>query len=786
MDLFKLVGSIFIQNNGADAQIDTTTSKAKTMASTVGSALQTAGQKISNVGKALAPVSAAAGAVLAGSVKSASNFTDAMAKVSTLVDTSSVSIENLSKMFMDLSNETGKSATELAEAGYQALSASVPVEKLGAFTKTATDLAKVGFTDTTTAVDVLTTAINAFGLETEDADSIATKLVKTQNLGKTTVNELASSMGKIIPTAAGMNVNIDNLTAGYVTLTKQGIATAESTTYMNSMLNELGDSGTDVGGILKEKTGKSFQELMDGGASLGDVLAILKGHADETGTNFNELWGSAEAGKAALAIVNSGTDEFNATLETMKENTNEVSEGLQKLDTPSAKLQKSWNRVKNSGIQLGTAVLHAIAPALDRMSSAVEKATTWFNSLDEGTKTTIATVLGIVAALGPVLIVVGKIISAIGTIMTIIQKLTGVINAAKGVFAAFNAVCAANPYVIIIAAIVALVAAFIYLWNTSEGFRNFWINLWNTVSSTVMNVVSAIGAWLSAAWAAIVATATALWNDLKNTLTNILNGLKVIVSSVWNAIKSTVVNVVNGIKSTVTSVWNAIKSTVTSVMNGIKTTITTVWNAAKSAVTTAVNGIKSSISSALNSAKSTVSSVFSAIKSSISEKINAAKSAVTTAISAIKSAFNFSWSLPHLALPHLSISGGFSINPPSVPHFGISWYKKAMEEPFLFTKPTIFDVNPLTGQAKGAGEAGNEMMYGHESLMNDIRNASGSEELVKAINDWMERLYALLSKYLPELANMDVVMDTGTVVGELAPAMDRKLGEYSGRKDRWN
>ena len=784
MDLFKLVGSIFIQNNGADAQIDTTTSKAKTMASTVGSALQTAGQKISNVGKALAPVSAAAGAVLAGSVKSASNFTDAMAKVSTLVDTSSVSIENLSKMFMDLSNETGKSATELAEAGYQALSASVPVEKLGAFTKTATDLAKVGFTDTTTAVDVLTTAINAFGLETEDADSIATKLVKTQNLGKTTVNELASSMGKIIPTAAGMNVNIDNLTAGYVTLTKQGIATAESTTYMNSMLNELGDSGTDVGGILKEKTGKSFQELMDGGASLGDVLAILKGHADETGTNFNELWGSAEAGKAALAIVNSGTDEFNATLETMKENTNEVSEGLQKLDTPSAKLQKSWNRVKNSGIQLGTAVLHAIAPALDKVSSAVEKATTWFNNLDEGTKTTIATVLGIVAALSPVLIGIGKFIALVGSVITAIGTITSAISGVGTVLAGLG--IAVNPIGLIVAAIALLAVGFVYLWNTSEGFRNFWINLWNTVSTTVMNVVSAIGAWLSAAWAAIVATATALWNDLKNTLTNILNGLKVIVSSVWNAIKSTVVNVVNGIKSTVTSVWNAIKSTVTSVMNGIKTTITTVWNAAKSTVTTAVNGIKSSISSALNSAKSTVSSVFSAIKSSISEKINAAKSAVTTAISAIKSAFNFSWSLPHLALPHLSISGGFSINPPSVPHFGISWYKKAMEEPFLFTKPTIFDVNPLTGQAKGAGEAGNEMMYGHESLMNDIRNASGSEELVKAINDWMERLYTLLSKYLPELANMDVVMDTGTVVGELAPAMDRKLGEYSGRKDRWN
>ena len=105
-----------------------------------------------------------------------------------------------------------------------------------------------------------------------------------------------------------------------------------------------------------------------------------------------------------------------------------------------------------------------------------------------------------------------------------------------------------------------------------------------------------------------------------------------------------------------------------------------------------------------------------------------------------------------------------------------------MEDPWLFTRPTLFDVNPVTGTAKGAGEAGNEMMYSHSKLMEDIRNASGTADLGEKI----DRLIDLLMKYLPQLANMQVVMDSGTLAGELAPVIDQKLGQTGKRKDRWN
>ena len=169
-------------------------------------------------------------------------------------------------------------------------------------------------------------------------------------------------MGKIIPTASSMGVSLDNLTATYVQLTKQGISTAEATTYANSMLNELGDSGTQVGKTLKEKTGKSLQELMASGYSVADVLKILQDDAKATGTNFNEIWSSSEAGKAAIALLNTGVDELNSTVETMASNTDDAGEALDKLDTPSVRINRAMNQLKNTGIQLGTAFLSALTP----------------------------------------------------------------------------------------------------------------------------------------------------------------------------------------------------------------------------------------------------------------------------------------------------------------------------------------------------------------------------------------------------------------------------------------
>ena len=871
MDLFRLVGSIFINNSDANSQIDNTTKKAEGMSKKLSSAFKTAGDKITGVGKTLAPISAGVGAILGASVKGASDFNDGMAKMSTLFDTTQTSVTDLSKEFLDLSNKTGLSATELAEAGYQALSAGQNVETVGKFVETAGNLAKAGFTSTTTAVDVLTTAMNAYGEGAGTAEEISNKLVRTQNLGKTTVDELASSMGKIIPTASSMGVNIDNLTSGYVSLTKQGIATAEATTYMNSMLNELGDSGTDLGGILKDQTGKSFQELMNEGYSLADVLQITKNYADENGIAYNELWGSAEAGKAGLAILNGGVEEFNSTVSTMADKTDDVGQALDKLNTPSAKARKALTQVKNSGIELGTSLLSAMLPTIEKCVGAVERFSTWFSSLDDKTKVVIGGVMAFVAGLAPFLLILGKVISVVGTVVGWFSTLSAAVISAGGVIALLT-----NPITLVVGAILGLIAVFTTLYTTNEDFRNLVQEAWTTIQSTIGTVISSVqglisefvniakamwsawgddlialatnaftfissfidntlkiiqaiiktvtsvikGDW-TAAWNNIKTLLTTVWNAIKSLITTALNvikslittalnvikttfstvwnAVKSLVSTVWNAmkstistvlnaIKSTISNVLNSIKSTISTVWNAIKSTVTNVLNAIKTTVTNVWNNIKSKISNSINGIKSSISSGMNSAKSTVTGVLNAIKSKFTSIWNTCKSTVQTAISTIKSAMNFSWSLPHLKLPHISISGSFSLNPPSAPHFSIDWYKKAMDNPLMFTRPTLFDVNPLTGTAKGAGEAGDEVMIGKNTMLGMIQEAVRNEvgNTFEALNRILERIFQLLSDYIPDLTNKKVVLDTGAVVGELAPKMDTEFGKIIKHKGRGN
>lgn len=621
MDIFSLVGKITVNYGDAVRGIDEVLSKAQGFASSLGKTMQDAGDKISSVGKSIAPVSVAVGGVLTASTKSASDFTDGMAKMSTLFDTTKVNVGQLSKEFIGLSNETGKSATELAEAGYQALSASVPVEKLGGFIETSANLAKVGFTDTATAVDVMTTAINAYSMETEDADKIANNLVRTQNLGKTTVNELASSMGKIIPTASSMNVDLDNLCTTYVSLTKQGIATAEATTYANSMMNEMGDSGTTVGGILRDLTGKSFQELMADGYSLGDVLEILQNYANDTGTNFNELWGSSEAGKAAIAILNGGVDEFNSTLAEMGSTADIVGEGLEKLDTPSAKINKALNQVKNSGIELGSAFLTALVPTITIVADVIEKVTTWFSGLDDGTKTVIATVMAFIAALSPVLIIGGKVISGIGSIITVVPKIVGAVSGVVS-FVTGTVIPFIGTIVSGIGTVITTIGAVI----SSIGLVPI------AIAALVAGVVAAgIAIWQN--WDTIKEKASELWGHVKEKF----NAIKESISESFSNAKEAITNKVEEIKTNVAEGWEHMKTTITTKMGEWKENAAIKLSEIKTDFATKVSEIKSDWSEKFTGIRDTATNIMQTAKQNVSTKLAEIKTSFSTRVSEIKS-----------------------------------------------------------------------------------------------------------------------------------------------------
>ena len=308
-------------------------------------------------GNLIADFVKSAGSQLAGIAKSAvsigSAFETSLAKVTTIADTSKLSTQQLSDQITAMSSKMGVAASDIAEATYQAISAGQDTYNAVAFAGQASKLAAAGFTSSSSAVDILTTALNAYGMSADQATHVSDVLLTTQNLGKTSVDELSASMGKVIPLAAAYGVSVENLSSGLAVMTANGIATAEATTYTKSMLNELGDSGSTVGKILQKQTGKSFAQLNAEGKSLGDVLQILYNSVGGNSTAFAGLWSSVEAGTGALSLASGGADKFNSVLAQMQDSAGATEAAYETMtDTFQHKVESLQTLAENLGISL--------------------------------------------------------------------------------------------------------------------------------------------------------------------------------------------------------------------------------------------------------------------------------------------------------------------------------------------------------------------------------------------------------------------------------------------------
>ena len=313
-----------------------------------------------------------------------SEFEQANAKASTLFGDAQVDMAQYQGKMLELSNKTGLAASELGNTMYDALSAGIPAsddmsESLG-FLEKNSKLAKAGFTDINTATTATAKVLNAYKMDVSETDRIHKVLMQTQNKGITTVNELGSVLSQVTPTASAMGVSFEQVGAALAGMTAQGTPTAQATTQLNQLIAELGKNGTQANKAMMkmyEEMGygkKSFKELMDEGVTLVDIIVDMEGYAADNKKSLIDMFGSLEAGKAALSMAGDNAQTFVNNLEAMETQTDVVGEAYDKVtDTFKEKSKMVINSLENVGIQAYSKFEEPLKGAMDSAQEIINE-----------------------------------------------------------------------------------------------------------------------------------------------------------------------------------------------------------------------------------------------------------------------------------------------------------------------------------------------------------------------------------------------------------------------------
>ena len=362
------------------------------------------GKSISALGEKFALLSAPILAAAAAGAKLNSDFTVGLAKVSTLVDTSVVDMNKMRAELTALSRETGVSVTDLAEGTYQAISASVDASKAVDFMRISAQGAKAGFTDMSTATDALTTIINAYGMQTERASDMMDRLIITQNLGKTTVDDIGKSIGQVIPTAASAGMSIDELLASVASLTANGTQTSAAMTGLKAALSNIIKPSKDAFETA-EALGLQFSQAHLKAVGWAQFLEEINTATGGNVETMAKLFGSTEALNVVLSLAGNGADKFKESLNGMAKSAGATQEAVDKIDaTPAAQMEKAVNNLKIAAMELA----QGLTPVLSMTRKMTQGFADFITGLSDGQKAFIVNAALFIVSTGGMLAIVGK------------------------------------------------------------------------------------------------------------------------------------------------------------------------------------------------------------------------------------------------------------------------------------------------------------------------------------------------------------------------------------------
>lgn len=648
----------------------------------VGEGMKEAGEKVTQVGdKMTKTFTAPVTAIGTGALAVSSSYEYAFAKVSTLLDESEVDLQAYKKELAKTAGEMGVNLSDYAEAVYQAMSAGQSYGDAINFVRKNVELAKGGFTDTTTAVNTTTTIMNTYGKKAGDLALISDKLIATQNKGKTSVGELGGALAGVIPKANSLSLSFDELLGSMAHLTAKGIPTAQAGTMLTAMLDELGKSGTKSSDVLKNKTGKSFKELMDSGKSLLDVLKLLEKEAKASGIAVSDLFGSSLAGSVAINILDY-TEDYLSSVEAIKNGAGSTESAYGKMaDTIKEKMAVAMASIQESMATLGDKlspimdtiieVLQkvpdllngidfegAIKPFMNVLIALGEKLLAlidWYSKLDPSVQNFIAQTIMMGAVLGPIISFIGKIITSVGLLMIALSGPLGTALSGIATFITGTMIPAIGGFISAIGGIVVSFAPWIL---------------------GIMAVVGA-GYLLWKNWEDICAFGEIVWQRL---------------CEGWDELTGNLSRDFERIKNDANEKFDNMMKSLSDGLDNFKRVWSESWEQ-----------LKSNLAGNFEAMKQRSNEIFDNLVGGIKDKLDSAKRTVQEAVEKIKSFFNFEWSLPKIKVPKFNIVGKFDLIPPdiSVPTIDISWHADGG----IFTKPTLFNT---PGGMHGVGEAGAE------------------------------------------------------------------------------